>query len=126
MTVPSSVTRLEAAINSHNAEDIAACFSIDYVSEVPQHPMRNFVGRETVERNWTGILARTPDLHARVLRTAIGGFEVWSEWEMEGSTADRSPTVIAGPVIWRTDTDGLVSWARFYLDPVTSDPTGLP
>ncbi|MDI9930753.1 nuclear transport factor 2 family protein [Rhodococcus sp. IEGM 1354] len=126
MTVPSSVTRLEAAINSHNAEDVAACFSLDYVSEVPHHPMRNFVGRETVERNWIRILARTPNLRARLLRSAINGVDVWSEWEMEGSTADGSPAVIAGPVIWRTDTDGLVSWARFYLDPVTSNPPLLP
>ncbi len=126
MTVPSSVTRLEAAINSHNAEEIAACFSLDYVSEVPQYPVRNFIGRETVERNWTKLLARTPDLCARVLRSAINGGEVWSEWEMEGPTADGAPAVIAGPVIWRTDADGLISWARFYLDPVTSDPTPLP
>ena len=122
MTDLEALTKLEKAINSHDANSIAACFSADYVSETPHHPSRNFAGRVTVLSNWTAMLTQIPNLTARVLRCAVNGDEVWSEWEMKGTAADGTSTGIAGPVIWRTDSHGLVSWARFYLDPVTDDP----
>lgn len=123
MTDLDSLTKLEAAINSHDAASIAACFSADYVSETPHHPSRNFEGRATVLRNWTAILSRFPNLTARVLRRAITGDEVWAEWEMHGTAADGMSGRIVGPVVWRTDANGLVSWARFYLEPVADEPT---
>ncbi|MGV8858704.1 nuclear transport factor 2 family protein [Rhodoglobus sp.] len=122
MTDLEALTKLETAINSHDANSIAACFSSDYISETPHHPSRNFEGRATVLRNWTAILTQFPDLEARVLRHAVNGDEVWSEWEMKGTAADGSSAGIVGPVIWRTDAQGLVSWARFYLDPVIDHP----
>ncbi|MBB5640533.1 nuclear transport factor 2 family protein [Cryobacterium roopkundense] len=122
MTDLDAITKLEAAINSHDATSIAACFSADYVSETPHHPSRNFEGRATVLRNWTAILNRFPNLTARVLRRAINGDDVWSEWEMDGAVADGTSAGIVGPVIWRTDSNGLVSWARFYLEPATARP----
>ena len=122
MTYPTALTKLETAINCHDANSIAACFSSDYVSETPHHPSRNFEGRATVLRNWTAILSRFPNLTARVLRRAVNGDDVWSEWEMDGTAADGSSARIVGPVIWRTDAHGLVSWARFYLEPATDEP----
>ncbi|MDI3241376.1 nuclear transport factor 2 family protein [Arthrobacter sp. AL08] len=122
MTDLEALTRLENAINSHDAESIAACFSAGYVSETPHHPSTNFEGRVIVLSNWTAMLTRFPDLKARVLRHAVNGDEVWSEWEMTGTAADGISAGIVGPVIWRTDASGLVYWARFYLDPVTEDP----
>jgi ketosteroid isomerase-like protein len=122
MTDLNALTKLEAAINSHDANSIAACFSADYVSETPHHPSRNFEGRATVLRNWRAILGRYPNLTARVLRRAINGDEVWSEWAMDDTAADGTSAGIVGPVIWRTDSNGLVSWARFYLEPATAEP----
>ena len=122
MTDLQAITKLETAINSHDATSIAACFSAGYVAETPHHPSRNFEGRATVLRNWTAILGRFPNLTARVLRSAITGDEVWSEWEMDGTAADGTSAGIVGPVIWRTDAHGLVSWARFYLEPATDEP----
>lgn len=122
MTDSQALTKLEEAINSHDAASIAACFSADYVSENPHHPSRNFTGRATVLRNWKAMLTRFPNLTARVLRCAAKDDEVWAEWEMVGTAADGTSVTIAGPVIWCTDTQGLVSWARFYLEPVTDEP----
>jgi hypothetical protein len=122
MTIPDALTRLEKAINSHDPRSIAACFSVDYVSEIPHHPARSFEGRDSVLRSWEATLSQIPDLTARVLRSAADGDDVWSEWLMEGTAADGSPATIVGPVIWRTDTQGLVAWARFYLHPVTEEP----
>ncbi|TFD87039.1 nuclear transport factor 2 family protein [Cryobacterium lactosi] len=122
MTDLDALTKLEAAINSHDANSVAACFSADYVSETPHHPSRNFEGRATVLRNWTAILSRFPNLTARVLRRAITGDEVWSEWAMDGTAGDGTSAGIVGPVIWRTDSNGLVTWARFYLEPATDEP----
>ncbi|MDJ0318967.1 nuclear transport factor 2 family protein [Pseudarthrobacter sp. PS3-L1] len=122
MTDLEALTRLENAINSHDADSIAACFSADYVSETPHHPSTNFRGRVIVLSNWKAMLTQFPDLKARISRHAVNGDDVWSEWEMTGTAADGISAEIIGPVIWRTDAYGLVSWARFYLDPVTEDP----
>ncbi|AYN38588.1 nuclear transport factor 2 family protein [Streptomyces dangxiongensis] len=48
---------------------------------MPHRPADSFTGRERVLMNWSLVFTRVPDLQARVLRTAVSGSEVWSEWE---------------------------------------------
>jgi hypothetical protein len=109
---------LRAAINSHDPERVAACFTDDFLSERPLRPHEGFTGNKTVLRNWTGILTRLPDLHAEILRHSRNGREIWSEWEMRGTNPAGGTTLLRGPVIV-TSRDDLIAWARFYLDPVT-------
>jgi SnoaL-like domain len=115
-----SITRLRDAINSHDPARVAACFAPDYHCETPMHPSRDFVGSEHVFQNWTGILARIPDLRAEILRSAAAGPESWSEWEMRGTATDGSAALIRGVVVSVTR-DSAIGWTRFYLDPVTDD-----
>ena len=52
-----------------------------------------------------------------MLRSAVNGDEVWSEWEHRGTRRDGSAHVMRGVVIFGVG-NGLLTWARFYLEPV--------
>ncbi|MFI1177283.1 nuclear transport factor 2 family protein [Streptomyces melanogenes] len=84
---------------------------------MPHRPAENFTGREQVATNWSLIFTRVPDLQARVLRTAVSGSEVWSEWEMSGTSPEGLPALLVGPVVM-TVRDDRINWTRFYVSPV--------
>ncbi len=117
-TDPSAMVRqLCDATNAHDLDGIVACFATEYRNETPVHPHRSFTGRDQVRENWAQILSVIPDVHAEVLRTAVDGNTVWSEWEHRGTRPDGSAHLMRGVVIFGVE-DGLATWARFYLDPV--------
>ena len=109
--------RLECATNAHDVNAVAACFAPDYRNDTPAHPERSFTGCEQVRRNWEQIFAAIPDITTKVLRSAVNGDEAWSEWEHRGTRPDGSAHVMRGVVIFGVD-NGLLTWARFYLEPV--------
>lgn len=111
------VDRMVQATNDHDLDALVACFAADYRNQTPAHPERGFVGREQVRKNWTQIFGAIPDLSARVLRCAVNGDTVWTEWEHLGTRPDGTAHVMRGVVIFGVD-DGLAAWARFYLEPV--------
>ena len=111
------VERLCRATNARDLDALVACFADDYRNETPAHPQRGFTGREQVHKNWQQIFSVIGDLHAEVLRLAVDGETVWSEWEHRGTRPDGSPHVMRGVVIFGV-TDGVANWARFYLEPV--------
>jgi ketosteroid isomerase-like protein len=111
------LARLERAANAHDVDALVACFAPDYRNDTPVHPERSFTGREQVRRNWEQIFAFIPDLSANVLRSVVNGDEVWSEWEHRGTRRDGSTHMMRGVVIFGVST-GLLTWARFYLEPV--------
>jgi ketosteroid isomerase-like protein len=114
---PLALDRLREAINSGDPSRVADCFTADFRAELPHHPERSFTGAQRVQANWTAIFARAPHLTAKVVRTAVNGAEIWSEWEITGLDTAGAPVTFAGPVIVTTR-DGRINWARFYLDPV--------
>lgn len=113
----SVIARLERATNAHDLNALVSCFAPDYRNETPAHPARSFTGREQVRRNWEQIFAAIPDLTATVLRSAVSGDEAWTEWEHRGTRRDGSMHVMRGVVILGVS-NGLLAWARFYLEPV--------
>jgi SnoaL-like domain len=126
MSEPDPIERLRDAINSHDPQRVAACFTSDYRCETPHRPTEGFTGSDHVLANWTAIFARLPDLRAEVLRRAAAGPELWSEWEMVGSGPDGTPALMCGPVVM-TIREGRIDWTRFYLSPVPASvaaPTG--
>jgi limonene-1,2-epoxide hydrolase len=111
------VRRLCDATNAHDLDALVACFAEDYRNETPAHPQRSFTGRDRVRTNWEQIFAAIPDVHAEVLRVAVDGTTVWSEWEHRGTRPDGSPHVMCGTVIFGVER-GVAAWARFYLEPL--------
>jgi len=111
------LARLEGATNAHDVNAVVACFAADYRNETPAHPERGFTGREQVRRNWEQIFAAIPNITAKVLRSAVNGDEVWSEWEHRGTRHDGSAHLMRGVIIFGLGNE-LLTWARFYLEPV--------
>lgn len=109
--------RLCQATNAHDLDAIEACFAPDYVNETPAHPERNFTGRQQVRRNWEMIVSAVPDIVTNVTRSAVDGNTLWSEWEHRGTRPDGTSHVMRGVIILGVQ-EGLVAWARFYLEPV--------
>lgn len=109
--------RLAGAVNSHDLDALAGCFTADYRNETPANPAQGFTGRDQVRRNWGQIFTFVPDITARVLRSCTDGDVVWSEWEMTGTRRDNSVHQMAGVVVFGVR-GGQFSWARFYLEPV--------
>jgi ketosteroid isomerase-like protein len=117
------VERLRLATNAHDLEALVACFAPEYRNETPVHPERGFNGRDQVRKNWEQIFSAIPDVRTEVLRCAVEGNTVWSEWEHRGTRPDGSQHVMRGVVIFGVE-DGLAAWARFYLEPVQEDAEG--
>lgn len=110
------VTRLCAATNA-NLDALVDCFAADYRNETPTHPARGFRGSGQVRRNWQQIFAAVPDVTAKVLRCAVDGDTVWSEWEMRGTRRDGAAHLMRGVIVFGVAA-GRAAWARFYLEPV--------
>jgi ketosteroid isomerase-like protein len=124
-TGPAAVlTRLQDATNAHDIEAIVACFAPDYRNDTPVHPARGFVGNEQVRLNWTQILAAIPDLAATVVACAVSDETVWSEWEQRGTRPDGSAHLMRGVIVF-TVREGLITSARFFLEPVDDGDTGV-
>jgi ketosteroid isomerase-like protein len=115
--------RLQAATNAHDLDALVACFTEDYVSEIPVHPSRTFRGADQVRRNWAQILTGVPDLHSTLLRHAVAGSDVWAEWEWSGTRRDGAAHLMRGTTILGVE-EGRIAWSRFYMEQVVDD--GLP
>lgn len=109
--------RLLTAVNDHDLEGLVACFDEDYVNVNPAHPQRAFRGNEQVRRNWSHIFAAVPELRARVLRSAVDGDTLWTEWEMTGARNDGAVFDMRGVFIYGV-ANGRARWARMFLEPV--------
>ena len=117
------VQRLQDAVDNRDLDALVGCFEPDYRNETPAHPARAFVGRDQVRANWELIFDGVPDISAEVLRTAVEGDVVWSEWQMRGTRPDGLPHLMRGVIIFGTRNDR-AAWARFYLEPVDPAEVG--
>jgi ketosteroid isomerase-like protein len=111
------VARLLEAVNAHDLDAMAACFADDYVNETPAHPRRGFQGRQQVRRNWAQLFDGVPDLAAQLAGIAVDGERVWTEWDLAGTRRDGVAFALRGVVIFGGG-GGLITSARFYLEPV--------
>ena len=130
MTVPaegqglSVLKRMHGALNAHDIDAFVELFSFDYRSEQPAHPDRQFGGREQVRENWSGTFQSVPDFHADLLRSAVSGDTVWSEWDWYGTRKDGSRLEMRGVVLMGVDA-GQIAWARLYMEFVERGGAGI-
>jgi ketosteroid isomerase-like protein len=118
------VHRLQRAVDSHDLDAVVDCFTHDYRNEAPAHPGRGFDGRDQVRMNWQRIFAGVPDITANVLRIAVDGQQIWSEWEMRGTRSNGEPHLMRGVIIFGVSGQRAAS-ARFYLEPVDPGEGGV-
>jgi ketosteroid isomerase-like protein len=118
------IARLCAAVNAHDLDALTACFAADFRNETPAHPSRAFVGAEQVRKNWSMIFGAIPDVSADLVRCVSDGDQVWSEWEHRGTRPDGSRHLLRGVVLFGVGA-GLLTSARFYLEPVDESGDGV-
>lgn len=111
------VERLKDAVNRHDLDSLAGCFTQDFRNETPVHPGRSFQGREQVRKNWAQIFAGVPDIEAEVVDSSFDGVSAWTEWEMRGTRRDGARHLMRGVSIFGVGDDQFTS-VRFYLEPV--------
>jgi ketosteroid isomerase-like protein len=114
------LVRLRDAMNSHDAQQMAALFADDYESSQPVYPDRAFGGRAQVLENWTSVFEGVPDFTADLLASSVDGQTEWGEWDWHGRHADGSHFAMRGVTIMVVR-DGLVRQARLYMEPVQLD-----
>ena len=118
------VERLNAAMNAHDLEAFLACFQDDYESEQPAHPDRAFQGRGQVRRNWSSVFDGVPDFRSQLLRSTADGDTIWSEWHWQGTQSDGTRLDMVGVIVCGVS-EGRMSWARLYMEPVEEAGAGI-
>lgn len=119
-TTTTVIDRLVEAINSHDLDAIEACFAPAYSVTTPAHPGRSFTGRETVRRNWEGILAAHPTVRARAEPRVHSGNEIWAEWEYTSDVGEHGQFWFRGVAV-TVISEGVIESARFYMEPVDTE-----
>jgi ketosteroid isomerase-like protein len=120
-----TMARLLDAQNRHDAEGMAALFAADYRSEQPLHPRRGFSGKDQVAANWSQMFEGVPDFQAGVVKEGTDGSTSWTEWVWRGSHRDGTPFLMKGVTVMGLGDDGLISWARLYMEPVEQGGAGI-
>jgi hypothetical protein len=133
--LPAVIGRIQQAFEGHDLTALTACFAADYQNETPAHPARGFVGREQVARNWAHILSAVPDFRAVLVRWGSGRptepATFWAEWDWSGTRVeDGGPVRLRGVTVLGVGPEEpgheeVVRWARFYMESVTDDRTGV-
>ena len=118
------VERLDAAMNAHDLEAFLDCFHEEYESEQPAHPDRAFRGRGQVRSNWSSVFGGVPDFRSELLRSAIDGDVIWSEWHWHGTQSDGTPLDMVGVIVCGIS-EGRISWARLYMEQVEQVGAGI-
>jgi len=121
----STISRLRDAMNRHDVEAMAALFTPDYRSEQPLHPHRGFGGRDQVAANWAQMFEGVPDLEVGVVKETTVGSTSWSEWVWRGAHRDGTPFLMKGVSLFGLRDDGLIAWARLYMEPVEQDSVAI-
>ena len=116
--------RMASALNAHDIDAFVDLFAPDYRSEQPAHPDRAFGGRDQVRENWGGTFQEVPDFHADLLRSAVSGDTVWSEWDWTGTRRDASQLQMRGVVVMGISA-GQIAWARLYMEFVEREGAGI-
>jgi hypothetical protein len=120
-----TISRLRDAMNRHDVEGMAALFAPNYRSEQPVHPQRGFGGRDQVAANWAQMFEGVPDLEVGVVKESTDGMTSWSEWVWRGSHRDGTPFLMKGVTVFGLGDDGLIAWARLYMEPVEHGGTAI-
>ena len=116
---PELAERLNAALNARDIDAFVALFAPDYDSRQPAHPDRAFTGNEQVRANWTEIFAGVPDFRSELISVTAEGDTLWTEWHWQGTALE-----IAGVIVFGVR-DGLIAWARLYVEPVERAGAGI-
>ena len=114
---PTVLQRMSDAINAHDVDAIASCFTNDYKGEQPLHPESAVIGLAQVRENWTALFAEVPDLRATLVASTIHSDFAWAEWHWQGTRTSGLALSMRG-VSAAGLRNGIMAWARIYMEPI--------
>jgi predicted ester cyclase len=119
MHSPSQVVfeRMIQAANRHDLDAMVACFAVDFRSEQPFHPERNFVGQAGVRKNWNFFFLTMPDFRVEILSEVVERDTVWAELRFHGTQVDGTKQVTRGVTISGIE-GNQIAWAKLYIETV--------
>ena len=107
--------RFHTALNTRDITNLVQLLQVDYEFFDPAHPERNTMGLEAARTAWNGIFTRYPGFRADLLRQAIEGNTIWSEWRWAGGPqGNENGFQQVGVIIFGVE-QGLLAWARTYM-----------
>jgi hypothetical protein len=107
--------QMVAAVNQHDLEGLVSSFALEYQSEQPFHPERNFIGSEVVRKNYTFLFNNIPDIQGQILNLTVEGTTVWAEVHYFGTQLDGAKFILKGVMIAGIQNDQ-ISWTRLYTE----------
>jgi ketosteroid isomerase-like protein len=115
------VERFVVAMNRGDIDGAAAAFHPDFEMIVPQHPSRNFQGRDQEMRNMQHLITTYPEGRIEVQRMAETPSEIWIE-----STFTAGDLEVAAVVIYEVDREtGTIRSGRYYSERVERVGPGI-
>jgi hypothetical protein len=118
------IERLMRAMNEHSLDAFVECFDPLYHTEQPLHPDKGYRGREKVRKEWAETFKRLPDLHAKLVRTAVDHDVVWAEWHWTGTRRDKVRVDMLGVTIFGVR-DNQIIWTRAFMEPLHGIGAGM-
>lgn len=107
--------RLHTALNTRDLTNLVHMLQVDYEFVEPAQPGGGTVGIEAARQRWDQLFQAYPDFRADLIRQAVEGNTIWSEWHWKGSgNGNTSRLDRAGVLIFGVE-EGLIAWTRSYM-----------
>ncbi len=108
--------RLHTALNTRDLTNLLHCLQVDYEQFWPAESEKPKVGLEAARETWERTFNTYPNFRADLLRQAIEGNAIWTEWRWQGSQAGGRGAELnqAGVIIFGVE-EGLIAWSRSYM-----------
>jgi hypothetical protein len=104
--------RLHTALNTRDITNLMLCFQVDYEQIYPDGTSKDTTGLEPARQSWEDLFTTYPDFRADLLRQAIDGSTIWTEWRFTGGQSGSFNR--AGVLIMGVE-EGLIAWTRIYM-----------
>jgi limonene-1,2-epoxide hydrolase len=108
--------RLHTALNTRDLTNLLHCLQVDFEQIHPARPGTDTTGLEAARAEWDAIFDAYPDFRADLLRQAIEGNTIWTEWHWFGKQAGGQTGSLnrVGVIVYGVE-EGLLAWGREYM-----------
>ena len=112
--------RFHTAINTRDLTNLVHLLQVDFEYFDLFRPENNSTGLEAARTRWDGLFNRYPNFQADLVRQAIEGNTIWTEWRWRGGpSGNENGFKQVGVVIFGVE-QGLLAWARLFMNDETS------
>jgi limonene-1,2-epoxide hydrolase len=105
--------RFHTALNTRDLTNLIHLLQVDFERFYPAQQEEETTGLEAVRAKWEEIFNMYPDFRADLLRQAIEGNVIWSEWRWYGQRGDGQEGRFEqmGVIVFGVE-EGLLAWSR--------------